>query len=384
VSVSSRVKVSKMDLGYSRRLEELTGPARASPNIIELSMCDPPRFGFGPDARALKSLSVGDFEKGYPSVNRDLIKGIRDRTRDFAGISVNDSPVVITNGCGGAFGVLSVALARWSVGIETPFYSPAYEYFRRTSDLWYIRCTPDLGWTIDFDRLRKELDQRKRSGALLLVSPSNPTGHVHSKTDWKTLVDLAGEYDQTLITDEVYDEMSYVPFTSLLRVSKDVPVIYMHGFSKVWRAPEIRVGYLILHDPADKARELFDNIQQVTALGFGVNPISQMIALELLDEDADYRKKQFEEIRSRRDVLLKAINESDNLSSVPAGGATYQMIETPWNDWETCTRLVREHNILVTPASAHDPFIGDRYIRVVFLNTPENLQLLVKILDSLS
>jgi aspartate/methionine/tyrosine aminotransferase len=373
-----------MDLGYSRRLSELTGPARASPSIIELSMCDPPRFGFGPDPGVLKSVAIDSFEQGYPSVNNDLIRGIRTRTKEFTGVSVDDSAVVITNGCGGAFGVLSIALSHWPIGIETPFYSPAYEYFRRTSDMWYVRCTSELDWAIDFDLLRKELEQRNHPGALFLVSPSNPTGHVHSEDDWKTLVDLAGEFDQVLITDEVYDEMSYVPFTSLLRVSKDVPVIYMHGFSKVWRAPEIRVGYLILHDPADKARELFDNIQQVAALGFGVNPISQMIAMELLKEDADYRKKQFEEIRNRRDVLLQAIREAGNLNTVPAGGATYQMIETPWNDWETCTRLVRENNILVTPASAHDPFIGDRYIRVVFLNTTENLQLLVKVLDSLS
>jgi alanine-synthesizing transaminase len=373
-----------MDLGYSKQLRELTGPARASPNIIELSMCDPPRFGFRPDPRVFESISLGGFEQGYPSVNKDLIRGIRARTKAFTGVSVDDSPIVVTNGCGGAFGVLSIALAQWSVGIETPFYSPAYEYFRRTSDLWYIRCTPALDWALDSDLLRKALEQRDRGGALFLVSPSNPTGHVHTEGDWKTLIDLAGEFDQVLITDEVYDEMSYLPFTSLLRVSKDVPVIYMHGFSKVWRAPEIRVGYLILHDPAERARVLFDNIQQVAALGFGVNPISQTIALNLLDEDVGYRKKQFDEIRNRRDVLLSAIGESSNLSTIPAGGATYQMIETPWNDWETCTRLVHEHSILVTPASAHDPFIGDRYIRVIFLNTPENLKLLVEVLDSLS
>jgi aspartate/methionine/tyrosine aminotransferase len=332
----------------------------------------------------LKSVAIDGFEQGYPSVNKDLIRGIRNRTKEFTGVSVDDSAVVITNGCGGAFGVLSIALSQSSVGIETPFYSPAYEYFRRTGDMWYVRCTPELDWAIDFDLLRKELEQRNHPGTLFLVSPSNPTGHVHSEDDWKTLVDLAGEFDQILITDEVYDEMSHVPFTSLLRVSKDVPVIYMHGFSKVWRAPEIRVGYLILHDPADKARELFDNIQQVAALGFGVNPISQMIASKLLNEDVGYRKKQFDEVRSRRDVLVRAIDKSGNLRAVPAGGATHQMIGAPCNDWETCTRLVHEHSILVTPASAHDPFIGDRYIRVAFLNTPETLKLLVEVLDSLS
>jgi alanine-synthesizing transaminase len=373
-----------MDLGYSERLHQLTGLARVSPATIELSMCDPPRFGFGPDPSIMESVSIEGFEQGYPSVNRDLIDGIRARTKAFTGMSVDSLDVLLTNGCGGAFGILSIVLAKKMVGIETPFYSPAYEYFRRTTDMWYARCVPELDWSFDFDLLRKELEQRNRPGILFFVSPSNPTGHVHSESDWRSLVNLAGEFDQIIITDEVYDEMSYVPFTSLLRVSKDIPIVYMHGFSKVWRAPEIRVGYLILHDPAELATDLFKEIQHVTSLGFGVNPISQLLALRLLHESPEYRRKQFDAIRDRRDVLLTEIKESKNLRTVEAGGATYQIVEIPWNDWDTCLKLVREHNILVTPASAHDPFIGDRYIRVVFLNTPEHLRGFVKILDSLS
>ena len=373
-----------MDLGYSKRLSELTGPARASPDIVELSMCDPPRFGFTPDSAVFDDIDIKGLEQGYPSINQDLISGIRDRTKRFTGTSVDDSSIVITNGCGGAFGVLSVALVGQSVGIETPFYSPAYEFFRRTTDMWFVRCTPELNWSIDFESLRRELEQRDQPGFLFLVSPSNPTGHIHSLTDWRNLVDLAAEFDQVLITDEVYDEMSFVPFTSLLRVSKDVPVIYMHGFSKVWRAPEIRVGYLILHDPAEKVHSAFQDIQHVASLGFGVNPQSQLLALRLLGENQSYRQKQFDAIREHRDILVKAIKESDHLTGILAEGATYQLVETPWNDWDTCLRLYRDHNILVTPASAHDPFIGDKYIRVVFLNTPENLQHFVEILDGIS
>ncbi|MFW9788811.1 MAG: pyridoxal phosphate-dependent aminotransferase [Candidatus Thorarchaeota archaeon] len=371
-----------MDLGYCKRLSALTSPARENPDTIELSMCDPPRFGFGPDPDLTASMNIESPEQGYPSVNEELIQGIKQRTRSFTGVSVDDSEVVITNGCGGAFGVLSIALRGWTVGIETPFYLPAYEYFRRTTDIWYARCRPELDWALDLDLLRKELAGRNNPGALFLVSPSNPTGHIHSESDLRKIVDLAGEFDQILITDEVYDEMSFSPFASLLKVSKDIPVIYMHGFSKVWRAPEIRVGFLILHDPSNSVDELFSEIQQVAALGFGVNPLSQMLALRLLEENESYRKAQFDSIRARRNVLQKAIMESTNLKSVEARGATYQIVKTPWNDWETCTRLVMNHNILVTPASVHDPYIGDRYIRVVFLSSPEHLSRFVQVLDT--
>ena len=231
--------------------------------------------------------------------------------------------------------------------------------------------------------LCKELEQRNKPGALFFVSPSNPTGHVHDEKTWRALVDLAGEFDQILITDEVYDEMSFVPFKSLLPLAKDVPVIYMHGFSKVWRAPEIRVGFTLLHDPEEKSKGFFEDIKSVSKLGFGVNPSSQMQAVMLLKESMEYRRKQFDELQKRRDALNNAISKSDNLSSVVAGGATYQYIETPWNDWKVCSELLEKHNILISPGSASDPHIGDKFVRVVFLNTIENIRLMVKHLDNL-
>jgi aspartate/methionine/tyrosine aminotransferase len=371
-----------MNLGYSDRMNNLTGPARADPNTIELSMCDPPRFGFGPDPGIFESVSLKNLEQGYPSVKEDLISGIKSRTKSFTGVSVDDCDVVVTNGCGAAFGVLSIVLNGWSVGIESPLYLPAYEYFRRTTNIWYAKCTPELNWGPDFDLLRAELEKQNQPGALFFVSPSNPTGHIHSEADWRKLVDLAGEFNQVIITDEVYDEMSFASFTSLLEVAKDVPVVYMHGFSKVWRAPEIRVGYLILYDLEEKASTLFKEIKNVAALGFGVNPRSQMMAVELLKESSEYRKKQFAGIRDRRDALNKSIAKSSHLSSVKADGATYQMIETLWNDWDVCKSLLQDHRILVTPGSAYDSEIGDKFVRVVFLNTIENLTHFVRCLDS--
>ena len=371
-----------MDLGYSTRFNELMAKGRMRPDLIELSMCDPPRFGYQPDPSVYDPLKTGLTEAGYPASQEDLVSGIVKRTKSYTGVS-EDFEVVLSNGCGGAFAILAIALKGMSVGIECPFYSPTYEYFRRTTDLWYVRCKPELNWDIDFELLRKELEQRNKPGALFFVSPSNPTGHVHDAKAWRSLVDLAGEFDQILITDEVYDEMSFVPFQSLLPLAKDVPVIYMHGFSKVWRAPEIRVGYTLLYDPDEKCRGLFEDIKSIAKLGFGVNPVSQMQAVQLLQENIDYRRKQIDEIQKRRDALNEAISNSDNLSSVVAGGATYQYIETPWNDWEVCSELLEKHNILISPGSACDPFIGDKFVRVVFLNTVENIQFMVGKLETL-
>ena len=123
---------------------------RKRPDLIELSMCDPPRFGFYPDPTVYDPSRIDIPESGYPSFQDELVAGIIDRTKTYTGVS-EDFDVIISNGCGGAFGILAIALKGMSVGIETPFYSPTYEYFRRTTDLWYVRCIPELEWDIDLD-----------------------------------------------------------------------------------------------------------------------------------------------------------------------------------------------------------------------------------------
>jgi aspartate/methionine/tyrosine aminotransferase len=370
-----------MDLGYCDRLNELTQRAHQNPDLINISMCDPPRYGFKPDPGIFRDFSREELKSGYPSAKEDLVHGIVSRTKDFTGYKVDESEIIISGGLGGAFASLAIALSEQSVGTHTPFYSPVYEYFRKTSNLWYFRCTPELDWGIDIDNLRTELQKRNTPGYLLVISPSNPTGHVLSRKEMTDIIDLAGEYNQILISDEVYDEMCFVPFTSALGNSKDVPVVYMHGFSKVWRAPEARLGFMILNDPEEKARTEFEEIKRVCRLSFGVSPYSQMMGVQLLKESIEFREEQFKELRSRRDALNDAVRKSSNLSSVEAKGATYQFIKTPWNDWDVCQHMVDKHNMLVTPASVFDPYIGHDYLRIVFLNEPAILQNFVRLLD---
>ncbi|MFW9921354.1 MAG: pyridoxal phosphate-dependent aminotransferase [Candidatus Thorarchaeota archaeon] len=372
-----------MELGYSDKLNTFNKRAYATPNLINVAQCDPPRYGFRPDPAIFEFLSGTDYEKGYPDASLDLVSGIVQRTKEFTGISVKDDDVIISNGLGGAFAFLSIALAGKSMGLQTPFYGPLYEYMRKTSDIWYARCTPELEWAIDCDMLRQELEKRKKPGYIVLVSPSNPTGDVHSRKSIQEIVNLAGEFDQIIITDEVYDEMSFVPYTSILSHSRDIPVIYMHGFSKVWRAPEIRIGFTILHDPEGNAHADFQEIRRIAKLGFGVNLHSQRLAALLLKEDRTYRKEQFNEIERRSKYLTDLVENSDNLQTVAAKGATYQYVRIPGNDWKTAYRLLERDSILTTPGSAFDPFIGDNYLRIVFLNTPECLEKFVSSLDKL-
>ncbi|TFG99845.1 MAG: hypothetical protein E4H14_20115, partial [Candidatus Thorarchaeota archaeon] len=112
-----------MDLGYSDRFNELMAKGRRRPDLIELSMCDPPRFGFQPDPSVYDPSKTGLPESGYPSSKEDLISGIVERTKSYTGVS-EDFEVVLSNGCGGAFAILAIALKGISVGIESPFYTP--------------------------------------------------------------------------------------------------------------------------------------------------------------------------------------------------------------------------------------------------------------------
>jgi hypothetical protein len=84
-----------MGLGYSQRFNDLMAKGRMRSNLIELSMCDPPRFGFRPDP-SVYGLSMESVESGYPSAREELITGIIERTKSYTGVSIdrNNAPSI--------------------------------------------------------------------------------------------------------------------------------------------------------------------------------------------------------------------------------------------------------------------------------------------------
>ena len=80
----------------------------------------------------------------------------------------------------------------------------------------------------------------------------------------KDIIDLAGEYNLPVLSDEIYDQITYdKPYVCPASVSKDVPVIGLNGFSKTHLVTGWRLGYLYYHDPENRLEELKNGIAKM-------------------------------------------------------------------------------------------------------------------------
>ncbi len=184
---------------------------------------------------------------GLPELRRAIAE---DKGRR-AGVSVSDERVIVTSGTSPAMLLVFALLveAGREVIVPAPHY-PCYPNFVRLfgGTPVPVPCDPARGWAVDPDAVRAALTPR--TAAIVVGTPSNPTGAVQSA---ETLAALAA-LGPPLVCDEIYDGLVYgadaVP--SALATGADVYVL--DGFSKRFAMTGFRLGYAVA--PADQMRRL--------------------------------------------------------------------------------------------------------------------------------
>jgi hypothetical protein len=103
------------------------------------------------------------------------------------------------------------------------------------------RTIEEENWQPDIDDLRKKITPRTKY--IAVINPNNPTGALYSDKVLKQIADLAGEYNLFLISDEIYDLMTFEgKHHSPASLAKDIPMILFNGFSKIDLLPGWRLG----------------------------------------------------------------------------------------------------------------------------------------------
>lgn len=160
--------------------------------------------------------------------------------------------VLVTNGATGA--LYSTLLALFNPGDEIIFFEPFYGY--HVSTVLSLRMVASVvpltapDWELDADALRAALTDRTR--AIIINTPSNPSGKVFSRAELEVIAAIAQDRDLYVITDEiyeyfVYDDAAHVSMATLPGMRERT--ITISGLSKTFSVTGWRVGYLTA--PAD-------------------------------------------------------------------------------------------------------------------------------------
>ncbi|NMI02005.1 aminotransferase class I/II-fold pyridoxal phosphate-dependent enzyme [Pseudonocardia acidicola] len=200
-----------------------------------------------------------------------------------------------------------------------------------------------------------------RTKAILIGSPANPTGAVQPRAALEALVRLAEQHDLYLISDEIYDRLTYTGTHTCLGALPGARerTVVLGGFSKAQAMTGWRVGWICA--PAHVA-ELCVRVHQYTMLC--APHVSQMAAVEALSSAEGDVAEMVADYDRRRRVFVKGLREI-GLDCPEPGGAFYAFpsIRSSGLDSETfAERLLKAESVAVVPGSVFGPS-GEGHIR---------------------
>jgi aspartate aminotransferase/aminotransferase len=296
--------------------------------------------------------------------------------RDKIGADVNlqyghrDREVMVTSGTSG--GLTLAICCTVNPGDEVIVFDPYFVLYPNLVSLVggravFVNTYPDF--RLDVDRVRSAIN--KRTKAIIVNSPANPTGSVYSRESLRDLARLAQDREILLLSDEIYRVFCYgAPFVSPAEFNEQV--IVFDGFSKAYGMTGWRLGYA--HGPRSVIQEMI-KLQQFS---FVCAPsMVQHAGVAAWDCDvsgfvADYRKK--------RDLVVGQL--ADHFELVKPQGSFYAFPKAPWG---TASEFVAEairHNLLIIPGSVFSSL--DTHFRISYAANDDTIRRGIDILNSLA
>lgn len=186
-----------------------------------------------------------------------------------------------------------------------------------------LNTTEEEGFKFSISELEKVITDETK--AIVLNSPSNPTGAVYTKDELTAIAKICVERDIFLISDEVYEHFIYTGegHTSIASLGEDIKrlTITVNGVSKTYAMTGWRIGYTASN--AEIAR-IMGNLQSHSTSN--PNSVAQKAAVAALEGPQEQVDIMIKEFRKRRDFMVEKINSIPGLSCRSPQGAFYAMM----------------------------------------------------------
>jgi len=225
----------------------------------------------------------------------------------------------------------------------------------------------------DFKLLPEDIEERitKKTKALVLSYPNNPTGAVMTKKELEAIADIVNEHDILVISDEVYDRLTYegkhTCFAALNGMQDKC--IYLNGLSKSHAMTGWRIGYAACNP---EIIEAMLKIHQYAALCAPIT--AQMAAIEALRRGERPLKEMVTEYNHRRRVIVKRLNEI-GLSCFEPKGAFYafpSIESTGLSSEEFSEGLLKEEKVAVVPGDVFGD-AGKGFVRCAYAASMDDI-----------
>ncbi|MGO4288903.1 pyridoxal phosphate-dependent aminotransferase [Chitinophaga sp. RAB17] len=294
-------------------------------------------------------------------------------------ISLNHNQIIVTTG--GSEAIVFAFMACLDPGDEVivpePFYAN-YNGFAVEAEVKIktITASIETGFALpamaDFEKAITP-----RTKAILICNPNNPTGYLYSKEEMEVLKQLCLKYNLFLFSDEAYREFCYTGqhFSAMNLEGMEDNVILMDTISKRYSACGGRIGAFVT-----KNQSVLDATMKFAQARLSPPSFAQIAGEAAVDLPADYFDGIKAEYLSRRDILVKMLNEIPGVYCPNPGGAFYAMARLPIDDSDKfCQWMLESFNhegqtVMMAPATGFyaTPGLGKNEVRLAYvLNTTD-------------
>jgi alanine-synthesizing transaminase len=353
--------------------------------IYYLNIGDPVAFDF-PTPPHIKQAMIEAVQSGENCYSAsegvpELRQAIAEKEKRVNNVSIPPENVLVTSGVSEAIQMVISAIIEKGdeILVPGPAYSPYISYSKAYdgTPITY-ETVEEENWQPNIDDLRSKISEKTR--ALVIINPNNPSGALYRHKVVQQILDVAGEHDLLILSDEIYDQIRYVEdYVSTAHLAKDLPVVGLNGFSKVYLMTGWRLGYMYFYEQNGELQELKKTIEKEQRIRICANTPAQMAGIAALNGPQDHVKHMVDKLRHRRDYAWKRLNEIDGISCAKPEGAFYvfpkiHAVGSKWKtDMEFAVELLKETGVLLVHGSGFDPIYGAGHVRGVFLPPIETL-----------
>lgn len=296
------------------------------------------------------------------------------------GLELTADQIMITSGGseGIVFGMMACLDPGDEIIVPEPFYAN-YNGFAVMADVRIVPVTStiDNGFALppisDFEKLITP-----KTKGILICNPNNPTGYLYSKEEMQSLEEICLRHKLFLFSDEAYREFCYAGTASsaLELNSIEDHVVIFDTISKRYSACGARIGAFIT-----KNKAVYDAAMKFAQARLSPPGLAQILAEAALDLPENYFDIPKAAYQSRRDLLVKRLNNMEGVLCPNPGGAFYVIAKLPIDDGDRfCQWLLESFNynnetIMLAPASGfyNTKGLGKNEVRLAYVINNEEI-----------
>ncbi len=347
----------------ARRAQEME---RMGYDIVMLNIGNPGAFGFRtPETMRLAMIENLRSAEGYCHQKgifpaREAVV-MQQQERGVRGVTADD--VFIGNGVSELIDLTLRALLAADEEVLVP--SPDYPLWTAAVNLnrgraVHYPCRPERGFVPDPEEIESLITKRTR--AIVVINPNNPTGAVYPRPVLEAIARIAEKYHLLLLADEIYDQMTYdgAEFVPMATLVQHTLCGTLSGLSKVYRACGYRVGWAAFSGDIEHSREYLSALELLSSLRLCSNVPGQWAVQTALGGYQSVRELTAAggRLYESRKAILMAVQRSRYLHLTPPMGAMYAFVGVQqealpgFDDQQFALDLLEHKHVLVAPGSS--------------------------------